>query len=397
MISADRDALTIAGLITAALGLSLAAHYFAGRGGWTISLVLIVAGVLLGLYVLVRLWPRLLRPRFSYQWTGAGALYLLSVAAVAAGALSSANNLLFLILACQLAALVVSGLFSRLNLASLELQCVMPDHVFAGQDVPVRLALRNLKRWMASFSIRLRIELRLPDSPEVYFAMLPGGRTASMVVNVRFPRRGAYRQDTFWLRSGFPFGFVIKGARLSIPRDLLVYPSVAPAPDLESSWPRLSSQWEMHRVGLGQDLYRIRPYQTGDSSRVVHWKATAHTGELKVREFAGEEDRRVEMVFDCSVPPGFYWYSRFEKGVALCASIAWRLHSRGAGLRFEPGGLEDIYDILRYLALVDAEEGPSRLRMEPHGSFQVIFTARPDHVAASLPESSYYCYDLESL
>src|SRR5262249_36841406 len=184
----------------------------------------------------------------------------------------------------------------RLNLAELQLHCSVPDDVFAGQDVPVRLILRNLKTWMPSFSIWLRVEV--PSSAgaaplEVYFPMLGGGTSSSTLVSLRFPRRGAYQQDGFWLRSGFPFGFLIKSARLRIPREIVVYPPVAPIAEIETTLPRLTSHWERLLAGLGQDLYRIRPYQTGDSSRVVHWKASAHTGELKGREFTVEEDRRL--------------------------------------------------------------------------------------------------------
>ena len=189
----------------------------------------------------------------------------------------------------------------------------------------------------------------------------------------------------------------MKTARLRLPREVLVYPSVAPTAELDATLPRLASEWESHRAGLGQDLYRIRPYQTGDSARVVHWKASAHTGELKVREFSGEEDRRVEIVFDGAIPPGQEWPERFEKGVGLCAALAWRLHGLGAELRFQPDQLENVYDILRYLALVEPVEGRSTLQVEPSGLFQVIFVASPGRLPASLPESGYHCYFLENL
>src|SRR5262249_53152631 len=149
-------------------------------------------------FLILRLWPHLPRPSFTYQLSRGGLLYILATFLVATAALSSANNLLFLVLACMLAALIASGLLSRLNLAELQLHCSVPDDVFAGQDVPVRLILRNLKTWMPSFSIWLRVEA--PSSagaapPEVYFPMLGGATSSSTLVSLRFPRRGAYQQD----------------------------------------------------------------------------------------------------------------------------------------------------------------------------------------------------------
>jgi hypothetical protein len=397
-LPSGREAWSYLGLVAISGAFGLVAQVFARRGDWTGAAVASGLGLLVGFYVVFRLWRYLPRPGWSYQFTRHGVLYLLALLAVAFGALTSANNLLFLVLACMLAALLVSGLFSRLNLADLELQFVVPDDVFAGQDVPVRLTLRNAKSWIPSFAISLEIDLEIGEKkPEVYFPMLAGGQTCSLLITLRFPRRGRYHQDTFWLRSGFPFGFLRRSARLRMPREILVYPSLASGPEMENALPQIAQEWERHRAGLGQDLYRIRPYQAGDSSRLVHWKASAHTGELKVREFSVEEDRRVEIVFDAALPPGAEWLARFERAVDLCASLAWRLHTRGAVVRFQPDELENVYDILKYLALVEPAPGASPLEVEPSGMFQVIFAAWPERLTAALPESSYYCYPLESL
>ena len=411
------ERLVLAGLVTVALGFAWVAQRLASRGMLGGSLLVSAAALGLGLYVLLRVWPQLPRPHLAYQFSRQGVLYILAVFAVAIVSLASANNLMFLVLAAMLAALLVSGLFSRLNLAELELQCAVVEHVFAGQEIPVRLQLRNLKAWMPSFSIWLSADLPSgggPEGragpPEVYFPMIAGGQTGSAMLSLRFPRRGVYRQETFWLRSGFPFGFLMKSVRLRLPREILVYPSVVPKAALQESLPRLAGQWERLLAGLGQDLYRIRPYQTGDSSRVIHWKASAHTGEWKVREFALEEDRRIEIVFDRSIPRGPQWPPRFEKAVDLCASLVWRLHTMSAGIRLhggpmparprgspEPEWLENVHDILRYLALVEPIEGGPPLRVEPGGLFQVIFTASAEGLGFSLPESSYHGYYLENM
>lgn len=395
-----RAPLRILVALTAATLLVVVSHRLAAREAWAGALAAVLLAAGLGLYGLAGAWPELIRPDWRYQVTRSGALYLLGIFVVAAGALGSGNNLLFLVLAAMLAAVLVSGLSSRLNLAELELQCAAPEQLFAGQPVPARLLLKNLKSWTPSFSLRLRMNLPggVP-SPEVYFPMIAGGETGSALVDLRFPRRGRYRQDTFTIESGFPFGFLMKRAWLRLPREIVVYPPVEAAPEIEAGLDRLSSHWEKAARGLGQDLYRIRPYQTGDSSRVVHWKASAHTGELKVREFTVEEDPRVELLFDAAVPGEADWPERFERGVELCAALAWRLHNQGTGLRFGSNGLggerlENIYDILRYLALVEADEDGAPIEVEPSGWFQVIVAARvaqrPPH-----PESSCYWYYLE--
>src|SRR3712207_7262223 len=46
------------------------------------------------------------------------------------------------------------------------------------------------------------------------------------------------------------------------------------------------------------------PYTTLFRSRHVDWRATAHTGELQVREFAREQDAAVVIFLDLFIRPG---------------------------------------------------------------------------------------------
>ena len=79
------------------------------------------------------------------RWvTRGGLLFAVALGVVAAGAVASANNLLFLILAVMLSVLLISGLVNRLGLAGLELDFQLPEHVCARTPVTASLALRNV-------------------------------------------------------------------------------------------------------------------------------------------------------------------------------------------------------------------------------------------------------------
>src|ERR1035441_3025328 len=84
--------------------------------------------------------------RIRYKITRGGVLFTFAILLVAAGAIVSANNLIFLILAAMMATLLVSGLVSRLCLAGLALDFQVPEHIPAGRSVPARLFVRNHKR-----------------------------------------------------------------------------------------------------------------------------------------------------------------------------------------------------------------------------------------------------------
>src|SRR6195256_4726841 len=103
----------------------------------------------------MRTWLKTLQRGVKYRVTRGGFLFTLAVILVFAAALASANNLLFLILASMLSVLLVSSLVSRLGLAGLELDFLLPEHVSAGRAVAATLAVRNSKLWMPSFSVHV--------------------------------------------------------------------------------------------------------------------------------------------------------------------------------------------------------------------------------------------------
>ncbi len=333
-------------------------------------------------------WDRLrqaIARRIRYKITRGGVLFSFAILVVGLGAIVSANNLLFLIVATMISTLLVSGFVSRLCLAGLELDFQVPDHVPARRDVPSKLYVRNQK-WLApSFSIRVE-GLRGPDSPTlrsgVYFPLVAAGATLEETVDVYFPKRGAYRQNRFAFSTSFPFGFLERSARITLAREMTVYPSVDPQPGFDDLLAGIAGEIETHYRGLGRDFYRIRPYEMFESARHVDWKASARVGSLQVREFAREQEQTVEIFLDRDIPAEFDQW--FEHAVDCCAFLAWRLFHRKISIHFRSQGFScrqpeegDIFTILKYLALVypqtaNLPEGPL-----DDTNFQIVFTASP--------------------
>jgi uncharacterized protein (DUF58 family) len=323
--------------------------------------------------------------RIRYKVTRGGILFVVAIVVVGSAAIVSANNLLFLIVATMLSTLLVSGLVSRLCLAGLELDFVVPEHVPAGRSVPGKLYVRNTKWFMPSFSIRVEA-IREPGSPTlesgVYFPLAAGGATLEETVNVRFPRRGAYRRNSFGFSTSFPFGFLEKTARVTLSKEMLVYPSIDARPGFDDLLAGIAGEIETHYRGLGRDFYRIRPYEAFESARHVDWKASAHVGSLQVREFAREQEQTVEVFLDRDLSREHDEW--FERAVDCCAFLAWNLSSRGASIHFRSNGFQfrqpedgDIYGVLKYLALVYPQGNqPAEAPMD-ETSYRIVFTAAP--------------------
>jgi uncharacterized protein (DUF58 family) len=327
----------------------------------------------------------LLTRRIRYKITRGGLLFSFAIAMVAFGAVASANNLLFLIVAAMMATLLVSGLVSRLCLAELHLDFQVPEHVAAGRTVPGRLHVRNGKWFIPSFSIRVDA-VRDPGSPilksGVYFPLIAGCATLDETVEVTFPKRGRYQQNGFAFSTSFPFGFLEKTARVTLRRETIIYPSIDPQPGFDDLLAGITGEIETHYRGLGRDFYRIRPYEAFESARHVDWKATARTGSIQVREFAREQERVVEIYLDRDIPPDLDPW--FEHSVDCCAFLAWRLSSVGASIHFRSTGYQfrqpedgDIYTILKYLALVYPQRSEAPEPPLDEASFKIVFTTAP--------------------
>ncbi len=67
-------------------------------------------------------------------------------------------------------------------------------------------------------------------------------------------------------------------------------------------------------------FHALRPYVPGDDRRYIHWRTSARTGALMVRQF--EETRRTHMVLALSADPGEYVTAdEFELAVSAAASL----------------------------------------------------------------------------
>src|SRR5580700_7506543 len=104
---------------------------------------------------LVAKFQAAIRRRVRYRITAGGILYFIALLLVGFASFLTANNLLFLMFSAMLAILLVSGFLSRLMLSGLELELLLPEHVWARTPSPARVRLRNLKRITPSFSLEL--------------------------------------------------------------------------------------------------------------------------------------------------------------------------------------------------------------------------------------------------
>lgn len=405
------------------------------------SVALLSAGFI-GLYTVPYLAKRValegMREAFDYDVTKEGVVYLGVALLIGIAALNTGNNLLFIIVAAMLAAIIVSGIASAAVLRGLRLEPSLPNHVFAKQLVMGRLNLRNYhfaasfsvsvvapkaksrrglrwekgifvfppsrpahKQWVRWPDLKLRIR-PAPAAPDaifhgsVYFPYIASGSATHADVELCFPHRGLFVQEGFGLSTRFPFSFLVKTRRIPVTREMVVYPSVDPTDEFFQVLPMITGEFEAFVRGRGYDLYRIREYLPEDSARLVDWKATAKSGSLKVREFTREDERKLRIIFD-NPSPGAVPSEDYEAAIQLTASLAWHFAGTNTQLSFvAPGyaGSSDVLDFLRFLALVKPEVGVSILQSLPATQdYNLVVTAQAHgSVPTELWSSSYIVF-----
>ena len=128
---------------------------------------------------------------------------------VAVGAVLSANNLLFLILAAMLSILFISGFVSKLVLAGLEVDLLLPrPHLGAAQG-----ARRHPPQESEALDAVVQHSPRRRGRGSgfdgaLYFPGDPRRRRPSRSRSTSdFPRRGRHRERSFQFTTRFPFGF----------------------------------------------------------------------------------------------------------------------------------------------------------------------------------------------
>ncbi len=292
--------------------------------------------------------------------TKVGLWFVLFTVVVAVAATNTGNNALYLVLACMLALLVVSGVVSRWNLRRLAVRLEPPGDVYARRPYQIAFTITNrsrrLARWLLLFGVT-------PKGPARLVPHLPAGASARGALELIFPRRGRQRIEAAHFSSLFPLGLFRKGMRYSLGLEVLVFPELFAPGTLHSQPAGLAGESSSGRQGWGHELHALRGFRAGDDPRGIHWKKSAQTGNLVYTERESEESRRLSILLDNASPAGAGEDSRerFERLVSEAATLAVDHLARGFevelvtrdGLLPFASGTRQRRAILECLALVE--------------------------------------------
>ncbi len=288
---------------------------------------------------------------------------LFVVMGLGVAAINTGNNLLYLLVSLLLALIIVSGVLSEQSMRGLELIGVDPEEIYAGRPALYGMTIVNRKRWLTSYSVTVEVLSPTSATRFLYLPRLDAGAERLLTWEDTLPRRGPHRLAGVRITTRFPFGLFLKAGRPMLTSEVVVYPTVHPvSPELLRQFGATGDR-PTRRRGRGTDLYNLRGYRAGDDPRLIHWRSSAKTQDLLVRELEAETTEDTRLVL---VGSGTRDAAALELALSEAASLAAHLIRAGAGVELVgPGfyvrlghGRGHLQRLLRALALYDPHATP---------------------------------------
>jgi uncharacterized protein (DUF58 family) len=281
-------------------------------------------------------WWRPFRPRRTIWPTRDGWWCLFVVIGLGVAAINTGNNLLYLLVSLLLSLIVVSGVLSEQSMRGLRLDADAPEEIFAGAPALFGAVLANSKRWLTSYSVTLELLTRGGPTRFIYVPRLEAGRDRLLTWEETLPARGRHRLAGVRLTTRFPFALFLKAGRVTLDREVLVFPAVRPISPEALLRIVGAGTSAVRRRGRGHDLYNLRAYRAGDDPRLIHWRSSAKVDSLLVREMEAETTEDTRLVL---VGTGGRSAKRLETALSEAASVAVHLARAGAGVELTGAGL----------------------------------------------------------
>lgn len=227
--------------------------------------------------------------------TKAGWFYIFLTIFLGVAGVNTGNNLIYLIVAAFLSFMAISGLFGKRNLSKIDVRIEPPEEIYAKTSVPVRVVLRNERRLLPAFLIRVHV-----SGSETLFPFVEVRNSAVRFLTLSFRERGRSHIGNIYISSVFPFNFFIRYKRIPGVFDAVVFPVAKKCeyPGLFERDRKSTGEQTANRTGHEAEIISLRDYIKGDPLKYIHWKASAKTGKLKTKEMSSSSHRPVIIDFD---------------------------------------------------------------------------------------------------
>ncbi|WP_234988118.1 DUF58 domain-containing protein [Demequina sp. NBRC 110056] len=193
------------------------------------------------------------------------------------------------------------------------------DRVVAGSEFTAELVVRNAG---ARASLPALLDIPVGDGLiEAHIPLLRAGAEHRETLTIAAPRRGVIAVGPMTISRGDPLGVLQRDHTWPDVQHVYVHPATVPIPSSSAGLLRdLEGLVTSTTVDSDLAFHAIRDYLPGDSRRHVHWRSTAKTGQLMVRQYEETRRSRIAIALDLDISQ-YASEDEFEMAVSVAASL----------------------------------------------------------------------------
>ena len=249
------------------------------------------------------------------------AVLAIMVAAWVIGCQLGWREAMLLAAACLL--LIVMSLVFLIGRGTLQVSVLLqPRRVSVGAPAAGQVSVTNVsprRMWP------IRLELRVGAAVARFnLPALPGGRHHDELFVIPTTRRAVVPVGPARTVRGDPLGLMRREVAWTGVTELFVHPRIVGLDPLSSGLLRDLVGQSSNAVSMSDlAFHALRDYAAGDDRRYIHWRSSARTGQLMVRQFVDTRRIHATVVVD-GRPASYASEEEFELALSAAGSIAVR-------------------------------------------------------------------------
>ncbi|WP_312173839.1 DUF58 domain-containing protein, partial [Microbacterium sp.] len=194
------------------------------------------------------------------------------------------------------------------------------DRVVAGAEIGATLDVRNNGERLSLPGV---VDVPVGEGlVEAHVPLLRPGAHHREQLTIAAHRRGVIDVGPMTITRGDPIGILRRELRWPDVQRIHVHPVTVRLPSTSAGLIRdLEGTPSTALVDADLSFHAVREYVVGDSQRHVHWKSTAKTGKLMVRQYEESRHARIAIILDLDAE-SYESDDEFENTVSAAASLA---------------------------------------------------------------------------
>ncbi|WP_121922449.1 DUF58 domain-containing protein [Hydrogenothermus marinus] len=188
----------------------------------------------------------------------------------------------------------ISGFFGKRNISAVDIDIQFSEEKYAGKEFPLKILIKNQKRFLPSILIKVHIE-----DKQVLIPYIKTRTTEEIEILYLFENRGVGKIENIYICSVFPFNFFVRCFSFNKKFETIVFPKPEKCSLYQETKSSKKREKDIGKLKAYEgEIGGLKEYNLGEPIKYIHWKHYAKTGKLFVKELYSDTDRPIIIDFD---------------------------------------------------------------------------------------------------